>query len=100
MPEGGTITITTQQDENSFSVTISDTGPGISQENLDKLFSPFFTTKPVGKGTGLDLPVCYGIIKMHGGNIEAGNNPDGGAFFKITVNHYIQEKEGVKNGKS
>ncbi len=91
MPEGGTITITTKNEENEFSITIADTGPGIPEEHLSKLFSPFFTTKPVGKGTGLGLPVCYGIVKMHEGSITAGNNPDGGAYFTIKIKHYTKE---------
>ena len=85
MPHGGTLTLRTEEEELSFSVTISDTGSGIAEENLSKLFSPFFTTKQVGKGTGLGLSVCYGIVKMHGGNIVAGNNPGGGAYFTITI---------------
>jgi two-component system, NtrC family, sensor kinase len=50
------------------------------------MFTPFFTTKPVGKGTGLGLPICYGIVKMHRGTITATNNTDGpGATFEIVV---------------
>ncbi len=97
MPEGGTITIITQNGENEFSVTIKDTGPGIPEENIPKLFSPFFTTKPVGKGTGLGLPVCYGIVKMHQGSISAGNNPEGGAYFTIKIKHYVKEGKIAQN---
>lgn len=89
MPEGGTISIKTKKTDNGFSVTIADTGAGISDENMSKLFSPFFSTKPVGKGTGLGLPVCYGIVKMHGGNIETGNNPGGGTFFTIKIKNLV-----------
>lgn len=85
MPDGGTLTVTTIGKEDTFSIKISDSGSGISEENLPKLFSPFFTTKLVGKGTGLGLSVCYGIVKMHGGNMVAGNNPDRGAYFTITI---------------
>ncbi len=88
MPGGGLITVTTEDGDGEFVVTISDTGPGIPEENLPKLFSPFFTTKKVGKGTGLGLSVCYGIVKMHGGAIQAANNPGGGACFTVRIRHY------------
>jgi len=71
MPGGGLIHVSTESGDGEFVVTVSDTGPGIPEENLPKLFSPFFTTKKVGKGTGLGLSVCYGIVKMHGGTIHA-----------------------------
>jgi len=85
MPEGGTISICTRAGDEGFSVKISDTGPGIPEEKISQIFSPFFTTKPVGKGTGLGLAVCYGIVKMHGGTIRPCNNPDGGACFEINI---------------
>jgi two-component system NtrC family sensor kinase len=85
MPNGGSLTVESRKGVGQFTVAISDTGPGIPVENLPKLFSPFFTTKPAGKGTGLGLVVCYGIVKMHGGTIEAANRPGGGARFEITV---------------
>jgi signal transduction histidine kinase/iron only hydrogenase large subunit-like protein len=88
MPGGGLICVSTQAGDGEFVVTISDTGPGIPEENLPKLFSPFFTTKKVGKGTGLGLSVCYGIVKMHGGTIQAANNPDGGASFTVKIRHH------------
>ncbi len=52
-------------------VSIADTGKGIAPEHLSKIFDPFFTTKQVGKGTGLGLSVSFGIIKDHGGKIQA-----------------------------
>jgi signal transduction histidine kinase len=88
MPGGGLIRISTEDGDGEFAVTISDTGPGIPEENLPKLFSPFFTTKKVGKGTGLGLSVCYGIVKMHGGTIQAANNPAGGAVFTVRIRHH------------
>jgi signal transduction histidine kinase len=72
-------------------VSVSDTGPGIPAELLPKLFSPFVTSKPVGKGTGLGLAVCYGIVKMHGGSIQAVNLPEGGACFTIKIKQFIKE---------
>ncbi len=84
-PGGGLIRVSTEDGDGEFVVTVADTGPGIPEENLPKLFHPFFTTKKVGKGTGLGLSVCYGIVKMHGGTIQAANNPDGGASFTVRI---------------
>ena len=70
MPEGGDIFIATGQQGDEVQIRISDTGPGISPENLSRVFDPFFTTKEAGSGTGLGLSICYGIVKQHGGTIE------------------------------
>ncbi len=97
MPDGGTILITTEDGKDEFTVAIADNGPGISQENLPKMFTPFFTTKKVGKGTGLGLSVCYGIVKMHGGTIQASNNAEGGACFTVRIKHYAKEARSGAN---
>jgi two-component system NtrC family sensor kinase len=77
MPEGGKLSIFLQEpDSNNIIITISDTGTGIEKENMDKIFTPFFTTKEIGKGTGLGLPLVYGIIKMHKGKIHVKSNAD------------------------
>jgi len=75
MPEGGTLSVALREaGDEDVEILISDTGTGISEENLDKIFTPFFTTKEVGKGTGLGLPLCYGIVKMHKGKITLNSN--------------------------
>lgn len=74
MPEGGELTVILNDKKDDIHITIRDTGTGISQENMDKIFTPFFTTKEVGKGTGLGLPLCYGIVKMHKGKINVVSN--------------------------
>jgi signal transduction histidine kinase len=76
MPDGGGITVTLDGTEENVIVTVHDEGTGIPEENLGKLFSPFFTTKQVGKGTGLGLAVTHGIVKMHRGQITVESNAD------------------------
>lgn len=97
MPDGGTIRVRSENGDSGFLVSIADTGPGIPEENLPKMFSPFFTTKKVGKGTGLGLSVCYGIVKMHGGSIQAANSPAGGACFTVRIKHFLKEADHGKD---
>jgi signal transduction histidine kinase len=74
-------------------VTISDTGPGIERDNLDRVFDPFFSLKPAGKGTGLGLSISYGIVKDHHGNIELKSRPGMGTRVRIVL-----PVEGVPGG--
>ncbi|MGR3317283.1 MAG: sensor histidine kinase [Candidatus Anammoxibacter sp.] len=66
----GEIVINANKDANNAIITFKDNGCGIKQDDLKKIFDPFFTNKPVGKGTGLGLSICYGIIEAHGGFIN------------------------------
>jgi signal transduction histidine kinase len=98
MPDGGTITVTLDGTEENVIVTVHDEGTGIPEENLDKLFSPFFTTKQVGKGTGLGLAVTHGIVKMHRGQISVESNADPakgptGTTFSISLPRYEAETD-------
>ena len=65
-----TVTLVTKKSSNKIEITIKDNGPGIPQNIVDKIFQPFFTTKPTGNGTGLGLSLSYDIIKAHGGEIK------------------------------
>ncbi len=76
MPEGGTLDIRIREENGNVVFTIADTGKGIKQEDQDKIFEPFYTTKGIGKGTGLGLATAYGIVKMHQGKISLDSNDD------------------------
>jgi len=81
----GRITIRTRDDEDRVILEVEDTGPGIDPEHEARLFQPFFTTKPVGQGTGLGLSVSYGIIDSLGGHIGYRSAPAGGAIFHFDL---------------
>jgi signal transduction histidine kinase/iron only hydrogenase large subunit-like protein len=76
MPKGGTLTIATREEGERLLLSVHDTGTGIPTGNFKSIFQPFFTTKQIGKGTGLGLAVVYGIVKMHRGDIVVESNPD------------------------
>lgn len=80
----GKITVITQTDFTNVQISFQDTGEGIPPENLPMIFEPFFSTKAV-KGTGLGLSISYGIVKMHGGDIEVSSKPGKGTTFMITL---------------
>ncbi len=65
--------------------SVSDQGAGIAAGAKDKIFQPFFTTKSIGKGTGLGLPISYGIVKMHNGNIWFDSEPGVGTTFHVEI---------------
>jgi signal transduction histidine kinase len=84
MPDGGTLSVTTAADPQNVKIEISDTGIGIKEKHLKKIFDSFFTTKESVKGVGLGLSVCYGFIKDHGGDIQVQSKVDSGTTFTIT----------------
>ena len=87
MTDGGTLTLGVCAGESPREITIrvTDTGIGIPKENMSRLFTPFFTTKQIGKGTGLGLPIAYGIIKLHHGAITVQSEVMKGTTFRITM---------------
>jgi PAS domain S-box-containing protein len=92
---GGKIIVSSKQvSAETIEISVSDNGHGISGDDMPKLFTPFFTTKEVGKGTGLGLHVCDGIIKRHGGEIRVASNPDTGSTFTILLPIRKQPPEG------
>jgi two-component system NtrC family sensor kinase len=90
MPNGGSLTVITTDNDDMVSVEITDTGMGIPEENLNKIFDSFFTTKDEVKGVGLGLSVCYGFIKDHGGDIKVQSQVGHGTTFTITLPVHIQ----------
>ena len=85
MPEGGTILIATEYDQYYIIITFQDTGQGIPENIIGKIFDPFFSTKSRKKGTGLGLSVSYGIIKKHNGTIEVKSKENEGTIFTIKL---------------
>jgi PAS domain S-box-containing protein len=82
---GGTLTITTQRENDTVRISFADDGPGIPTENLVRVFDPFFTTKEAGKGTGLGLSICHGIVTEHGGQIYVRSQLGKGATFVVEL---------------
>ena len=90
MPKGGKLLVEVTENRSEIIFSVRDTGVGIPEENMDKLYTPFFTTKGIGKGTGLGLATIYGIVKMHKGKIEVDSNTDKskgptGTTFRIII---------------
>jgi two-component system, NtrC family, sensor kinase len=95
MTEGGELALRARKGPNAGFVTVEvqDTGIGISEENMKKLFTPFFTTKPIGKGTGLGLAITYGIVKMHQGQINVQSQIGKGTTFTVTLREKLPAQE-------
>jgi CheY-like chemotaxis protein len=81
----GTLTITTEKEENNIRISFQDDGPGITEENLGHLFEPFFTTKVIGEGTGLGLSLSRSIILEHGGKMTVESEFGHGATFIVEI---------------
>jgi signal transduction histidine kinase len=93
MPDGGTLSVKTESDKDNVNIEMSDTGIGIKEEHIKKIFDSFFTTKDAVKGVGLGLSVCYGFIKDHGGDIKVKSKLNEGTTFRITFPVYKESSE-------
>jgi two-component system NtrC family sensor kinase len=78
-----TVSISTKKSDNKITISVKDNGNGIPQKIVDKIFQPFFTTKPTGQGKGLGLSLSYDIVKAHGGEIKV--NTSEGEFTEFVV---------------
>jgi len=85
MPGGGTVTVAARAASGRVQIDVSDTGCGIPPEHLERIYDPFFTTKPRGQGTGLGLSVSYGIVKEHSGTLSAESSPGEGSRFVVSL---------------
>ena len=79
------VTISTKKANGTVEIKVQDNGNGIPQKIFDKIFQPFFTTKPTGQGTGLGLSLSYDIVKAHGGEIKVKTKENEGTEFTIVL---------------
>jgi two-component system NtrC family sensor kinase len=88
MPEGGTLSVKTMMKGERIQIEITDTGVGIKEENMSKIFDAFYTTKDSVKDVGLGLSVCYGFVQDHEGDIRVSSQWGSGTTFTITLPAY------------
>lgn len=96
MPGGGGLEVTMENlEKREVRVGVTDSGRGITPEEIDKIFDPFYTTSPVGQGTGLGLSVSYSIVKQHFGSIEVESEPGKGSSFWVRLPVILSPEEGL-----
>jgi signal transduction histidine kinase len=100
MPQGGRLILRSGQSGDQVWFSVEDTGCGVPRENLNRVFEPFFTTRQMGRGTGLGLAVSYGIVKMHRGSIRVKSNTDPaagptGTTFTVTIPRQERREESM-----
>ena len=81
----GTITISTSRDQNYIRIAVTDSGKGMTYDQIQKIFDPFYTTKQAGKGTGLGLSVSLSIVRSMGGSIDVQSLPGAGSTFMVLL---------------
>ena len=85
-----TVSVITKKEKDKVDIKVKDNGNGIPQNVVDKIFQPFFTTKPTGQGTGLGLSLAYDIVKAHGGELKVNTTEGEGSEFIIQLNQVDQ----------
>jgi hypothetical protein len=85
MPAGGELRVRSAMNESMVVVDVEDTGVGISEEDIKRIYDPFFTTKAATRGTGLGLAISYGIIQEHGGRILVDSEAGRGTHFRLKL---------------
>jgi signal transduction histidine kinase len=98
MPLGGTLTVRTYGGDHDVCLSVEDTGVGMSEDVLKNIFTPFFTTKSAGQGTGLGLSVVHGIVSAHGGSIRVESKPGQGSLFEIQLPLSVNRTEHITTG--
>jgi PAS domain S-box-containing protein len=96
MPRGGWLTLATSADEDTVVVEVKDTGHGIKREDIKRIYDPFFTTKGIGRGTGLGLSVSYGILQEHGGAIFVESALGKGTTFQVALPAMRDQQEAAR----
>ena len=94
----GEVSVKTSRQEEGITVSVSDTGSGISSQNLNRIFDPFFTTKAVGEGTGLGLSISHGIVARHGGRLTVTSVVGQGTTFDVLLPLHPQASDEVEGG--
>jgi signal transduction histidine kinase len=82
------VSVSTKKDGNKVLISVKDNGPGIPDSIKEKIFQPFFTTKPTGQGTGLGLSLSYDIVKAHGGELKVESIEGEGSELRIQLSMY------------
>jgi two-component system NtrC family sensor kinase len=85
MPDGGKLTVESLESSKHFLIKFTDTGVGMDEEQVQKIFDPFYTTKEVGEGTGLGLSVTYSLVQSMDGNISVETEKNVGSCFQIEL---------------
>ena len=85
MPKGGSLSVTTGLEGADAVVEVADSGVGIPAAHIGRIYDPFFTTKPEGRGTGLGLSVTYGIVQEHGGTLSCDSDARQGTRFRLVL---------------